>query len=188
MLMNLILITGMPGARKSDVSRLMASYGNTTFNMSHIIAQELKASGLAHTPDNYHKCAQEMRSFHGPEILAKRTLEQLRNVSERIKIIDGIRTPEELSYFRSQSDFCRLVLVHASRRSRHERMRSRSGPELQNESQLESLDRQNLQLGLAEVMADSDYVIINGNYLGQDLTQTTYLVYRAIIEELIPVE
>ena len=188
MAMNLILITGMPGARKSDVSRLMASYGNTTFNMSDIITQELKALGRAPTPDNYHKCAQEMRSFYGPEILAKRTLEQLRDMSERIRIIDGIRTPEELIYFRSQSDFCRLVLVHASRRSRHERMRSRSGPELQSEAQLESLDRQNLQLGLAEVMADSEYVIINGNYLGQDLMQTTSLVYRAIIEELMLVD
>jgi dephospho-CoA kinase len=181
--MNLILLTGMPGARKSDISRLMASYGHMSFNMSDIITRQLDLLSINKTPDNYHKCANEMRSNRGPEVLARLTAECLGESVASLKIVDGIRTMDELSFFRAHCTFCCLVLVHASRRSRHNRMRSRSGPELQSDLQLEMLDRQNLDLGIAQVMAEADYIISTEGYLGHDLTTATSLIYRAILEE-----
>lgn len=182
--MNLILITGMPGARKSDVANILVSYGNVKFNMSDIIRQELDRLGMDPTPDNYHGVATQMRRSYGPDVLARQTLENLQYCPERFKVIDGLRTPGELHCFRENTSFVRLVAVHASRRRRYDRIRKRSGRELQALSQLERQDRQNLDLGVAELMALADYVIINGDYIGLSLEEATLTVYQSILTDL----
>lgn len=181
--MDTILITGMPGARKSDVANLLSSYGHKKLNMSSVIREIIDQKGLEPSPDNYYYVGQRLRQEFGKDIIARKTLDSLRmeRSDETMVIIDGLRNRDEFEYFKSQCKRCWLVSVIASPNARYSRMRKRSGHELQSMNDLLRLDQQNIELGVPELMCMADYAIISEDYHGLSLNHMIDRIHKLII-------
>lgn len=179
----IVAITGMPGARKSDAAKIFREFGCQIFNMSSIIREEILKINEIPNPSNYHRIGVKLRKQYGPAIIAKRTLSRIPNEG-LFCVIDGIRSVEEVEFFRNNSDYFRTVCVHAARSVRFSRMRERSGPELDTQEDLVHQDYNDLCLGLGRVIALSDFMIINGNYTSSPFEEEVKKVYCLIAEEI----
>jgi dephospho-CoA kinase len=178
----IIAITGMPGARKSDATAIFAGFGISTFNMSTLIREEILKAGEVPTTEAYNHMGLELRIQYGADILAKRTLFRLPSALP-FCIVDGVRTRAEVEYFCSNTTFFRVVCIHASQKTRFARMRARSGRELQEHEDLIRQDNENLALGLGEVIALADYVVIIGNYCEQPFQEAIKNIYNHLLQE-----
>lgn len=160
----IIGITGMPGAKKTIISKLLSQKCKIPyFQLSETVKQELESLKLDKTPPNYWKVAIELRKQYGSDVIAKRCWERVRG-TEGIIILDGIRNSAEVKFLKSVSDFLILVSVHSSPSTRFERVIKKEDKFFNTYSRLSKLDNHNLKLGIGEVIALADYVVINEMY------------------------
>jgi dephospho-CoA kinase len=182
----IIGITGMPGAKKTMVAKLLSKYGIPYFTISSILREELINRGLEPTPENYAKLAKEMREKFGEEILAKKAWEFIKSsIPSKVIIIDGIRSPEEVSFFKNIARHFLLLLVHASPSTRFKRFKRRKHSFIRTIEQFKAQEESNLELGIGEVIAQADYVIINESYFKESLKKQVDMFYR-FLERKVP--
>ena len=81
--------------------------------------------GLPLTDENLGNVGNALRAREGPEAVAKRTFELARRSGKDLVVIDGLRSKEEVEFFRDNSDDFRLVEVSASEEARLSRIANR---------------------------------------------------------------
>lgn len=176
----IIGITGMPGAKKTSVAKIMSSYGIPYFTLSSILNKELAVRGIDPTPINYARLASELRKNFGEDILARRIWRSIKvnAVKTDTIIIEGIRSPAEVHFFHTVGKCFFLVLVHSSPETRFRKFKQKKHPFLNTLEQLESQDKTNLELGIGEVIAQADYVIINESYYEKSIKDQVRNLYQ----------
>jgi dephospho-CoA kinase len=103
-----------------------------------------------------------MRTSHGPDVWARRTLELVERNAD-VVVIDGLRSHAELAVFREElGENFLVVLVHCPDELRLERVTSRGRDDdtMSREAFLER-DARELSWGLDEVISDADVIIDN---------------------------
>ena len=95
-----VLLTGMPGAGKSIVSSLAKDMGIPVINMGDIVREETERRGLKPSITNMLRVADELRQIYGPHAIALLTLKRLHEVSACTVVVDGVRSIEEVEYFK----------------------------------------------------------------------------------------
>ncbi len=180
---NIVAITGMPGARKSDVARYFGECGIVSANMSTVLRQEVDREGLSPTSQHYHSTALRLRQDYGEDVLAERTLPALKE-PEPYCVVDGIRTSAEANYFASRCQIFRILGIHANQDVRFARMRSRSGKDLLDWQSLVAQDEHNFDLGVGTILAKADYIIINGAYVELSLRDAVKVINSHILKEI----
>lgn len=178
-------ITGMPGAKKTDVAKILSGYGMPYFTLSSILRQELANRKLEPTPPNYAKVALELRRRFGQDFLVKRAW---KSITSRVTIVDGIRSPKEMEFLRNAADHFFLVLVHASPETRFGRFKQSKNPFLSTRKQFDAQEKDNLKIGLGEVSAQADYVIINESYCKKSLEDQVDDLYKFLQKKVPEIE
>jgi len=181
----IIGITGMPGAKKTDVAKILSNYGIPYFTLSSILFQELAKRKLEPTPPNYAKLASELRKKFGQDFLAKQAW---KSVTSKVTIIDGIRSPKEVDFLRNAADYFFLVLVHASPETRFRRFKQSKNPFLSTREQFDAQEKDNLKIGVGEVSVQADYVIINESYCRKSLKDQVDALYRFLQNKVPGIE
>jgi dephospho-CoA kinase len=102
----LIGLTGTNGAGKGETAAFFKARGYAYASLSDILRDELRARGLEATRDNLIRTGNELRMTHGPDVLARRTMEKVSGPT----VIDSIRNTREVAYFRAQAGFILLAL------------------------------------------------------------------------------
>ena len=74
--MKLIIVTGMPGAGKSEVADAFRRNGHPIIVMGDVIRKETKRRGLEANRENTKKIALELRVKGGPGAVAKQCIEE----------------------------------------------------------------------------------------------------------------
>jgi len=123
--LKIIGFVGMPGSGKSVASDIARSIGLEVVVMGDIIRHEAERLCLAPTDDNLGLVGNMLRAHEGSEAVAKRTLEKAKRSGKDIVVIDGLRSRDEVEFFRAYSDYFRLVEVHASAEARLKRIADR---------------------------------------------------------------
>lgn len=123
--MKIIGFVGMPGSGKSVASNVARIDGLEVVVMGDIIRGEAARLGLPPTDENLGNVGNMLRAREGPKAVAKRTLELARGSGKDLVVIDGLRSKEEVEFFRKNSDDFRLVEVCASAESRLNRIANR---------------------------------------------------------------
>lgn len=123
--MKIIGFVGMPGSGKSVASNVARIVGLEVVVMGDIIRGEAARLGLPPTDENLGNVGNMLRAREGPKAVAKRTLELARGSGKDLVVIDGLRSKEEVEFFRKNSDDFRLVEVCASAESRLNRIANR---------------------------------------------------------------
>lgn len=160
--LKLIGLTGPNGAGKGEAAKYFVKKSYEYFSLSDEIREELKKNGLEINRDNLIKKGNELRERFGPDILAKRVISKIKDKA----VIDSIRNPAEIEYFRKFEDFI-LICIDAPVLLRFQRVMKRGKKESADnlyefikKEQQEMSNRENSQQ-LLTCMKMADYTVIN---------------------------
>jgi dephospho-CoA kinase len=162
----LIGLTGTNASGKGEAAAFFMGRGFTYFSQSDVIRDELRQKNLEPTRDNLIREGNELRQRFGPDILARRVMDKVTGDS----IIDSIRNPSEIEYWRIQGNFI-LLAIDAPVEVRFQRAVSRGRDESAasiedfkaKEDQEKTRDRMAQQLETCMRMAD--FLILNDGTL-----------------------
>lgn len=149
----------MPGSGKSVVSATARSLGLKVVVMGDVIREEAESRGIEKTPRSLGDLMLALRKEEGNDVVAKRCLSKVSG--EDVAVIEGVRSLEELNYFRRNAQVC-LLAVHASPNTRFQRLLKRGRPDDPKDlATFNERDMRELQVGIGSVIALADKVFIN---------------------------
>ena len=173
----IVVFTGMPGSGKSEAVRLALERGLQVLRMGDAVWDEVRRQGLPLEAGQVGRVANEMRTSHGADIWARRTLESVDRMADVI-IIDGVRSRAELDAFEEElgADFY-LVLIDCPDDLRMERVTSRGrDDDTMSPEAFRARDERELSWGLGEVLASADVVIPNTGTVEELRTRVSELL------------
>ena len=155
-------VAGMPGAGKATVREIVGEMGYPIIVMGDEVRRETARRGLPPTPENVGMVMLKLREEEGPAAVAKRCLPRVMEAEGEVVLIDGIRSLHEVEEFRKHFPNFVLIAIHASPKTRFQRLfrRGRSDDPKDWQTFLER-DRRELSVGLGDVIATADYLIVN---------------------------
>jgi len=159
--MKFILIAGMPGAGKSiAVAIAREKFNLPVYVMGDVVREEALNMYGTISPETMLKTAEALRREHGPDYVAVKTYERISGEHE-VVVIDGVRSLEEVEFFKRKGEVV-IVAIHASPKTRFKRLlaRGRAG-DPKTWEEFVNRDRVELGLGLGNVIALADYVVVN---------------------------
>ncbi len=102
----IIGLTGKFAAGKGTVADMLIARGFVYHSLSDVLREELARRGVAESRTSLMALGNELRAAEGPDALAQRILERLRD--GRDHLVDSIRTPAEVATLRKLPDFTLL--------------------------------------------------------------------------------
>lgn len=167
--MKLIVVTGMPGAGKSEVADyLQRRYGIPVVVMGDVIREEARRRGLEPDSANTKSIMLELRERDGPSAIAIRCVGKLKEMDNPIVVIEGCRSLAEVDVFRKFAEHAVIVCVHSSPATRFERLRSRGREDAPSSYEVfKERDMREISVGLGGVIALADIMLVNEGTLSQ---------------------
>jgi len=161
--MKILLVTGMPGAGKGELLNVARSMGIPFLRMGDIVREFHCESGAEAEGLSVGQVANRERELHGKDIWAKRAIEKM---SGELFLVDGCRSMDEVRSYRGLSDQVYIIGIHASPEIRYERLVKRGREDApSNLSEFDERDNRELGWGLGNVIALSDFLIVNDSDL-----------------------
>ncbi len=161
----ILAITGMPGSGKTTVSSILTkALSCPIIFMGSVVRDEVKRRGLPLESEIIEKVAKELRKEKGPNAVALMVLDKVNTLfssGEKCVTVDGVRSIDEVKIFSRIGNVC-IIGVHACPSKRLERLlfRGRKG-DVRDEKEFTIRDKYNLDLGIGNVIALSDFMIVN---------------------------
>ncbi|MCB9799478.1 MAG: AAA family ATPase [Candidatus Omnitrophica bacterium] len=118
----IIGLTGKNGSGKGEAAKFLKERGFHYYSLSDVLREEAQKANLPVTRDNLVKLGNELRSCHGPSVLAEKVFSRLD--PEKNYVVDSVRHPSEVEVFRRRNDFF-LAAIDASQEIRFERIKKR---------------------------------------------------------------
>jgi len=158
--MKIIVTTGMPGAGKEEFLKICQARGAKVIRMGDVVRAKAKEFGLDSSDASVGTLANEERKRYGMDVWAKRTIPL---VGGDLVVIDGTRGPDEVRAFkRAFGEDLKVVAIHSSEKTRLDRLKGRGRPDSPATlDEFETRERRELAWGLGEVIACSDYMVVN---------------------------
>jgi dephospho-CoA kinase len=155
------------------VKYLTEKLGFTSFSLSSIVHDELRKKGVKEfTRRTLQDVGDELRRRYGGEILARRIIEVLKKQNKHHVVIEGIRNPAEIEFFKKNQNFI-LIGVKSDRELRFKRLLSRNKEwDPKNYNDFLKVDRRDLGVGqgksgqqVGKCLTYCDYTLINNKDL-----------------------
>lgn len=166
--MTIFGFTGKPWSGKSEAVLIAKQKNIPVIRMGDFVWNEVKKRNLSINSENVGHVAQEMRDEHGSTIWAKKTVDVINELtSGETVVIDGIRSMEEVDYFRSHlSDPFQLVAITASDELRYNRAKLRNREDdSTSETAIRNRDAREKKWGIDQVIEAADIIIGNESTL-----------------------
>lgn len=177
--MKIIIITGMPGAGKSEVADAFSNAGYPLIIMGDVIREETRKRGMEANPENTKKVMLDLRKKHGPGAVATYCLDGLCNQESNIIVIEGCRSIAEIDVFDDYADEVVIVCVHASPKLRFSRLQERNRDDAPSTWEIfRERDIREISVGLGGVIALSDIMLVNEGTLDEIRTASKDLVTK----------
>jgi dephospho-CoA kinase len=160
--LRIIIITGMPGAGKSEVAQAFRDIGIPVIVMGDVVREETRKRGLDTNPENTRKIMLELREKNGLGAIAKHCLNHLQHLESDAVVIEGCRSIAEIDVFDDYADEVTVICVHSSPKVRYARLRNRNRPDAPPTwDNFRERDVREISVGLGGVIALSDIMLIN---------------------------
>jgi dephospho-CoA kinase len=127
--MKIIGFVGLPGSGKGEASQIARQQGLAVVVMGDVIRQEAARLGMEPTDQNLGRIGTALRASHGPDAVAKKTLEKAIATGGEVVVVDGLRSREEADFFRAHADEFHLVEVCAPVQARLKWLAARGRPD-----------------------------------------------------------
>ena len=174
-------VAGMPGSGKGVFRRTVQKMGYPVVIMGDVVREEVKRRNLKPTPENLGKTMLTLRDLDGPAVVAKQCIPKLEKATERIVVVDGVRSLAEVEEFKKHFPNFILITIHASPKARYQRLsrRKRSDDPTNWETFMER-ERRELGVGMGDVIAAADQTIVNEGTSAQLKTEI-----RQVMKEIL---
>ncbi len=199
-------VTGLPGSGKSIISRIAKKDGIHSISMGDVIRKEAEKQNCTTG-----EAAVNLRKKYGNNVVADRCIQEIykhsrkrnkkktpvkkmhksnnryappkkyKKIEQDIYIIEGIRSPQEVQYFRKRFKNFKIIAIHSNPEERFNRLirRKRSDDSPDYKVFLER-DRRELDFGIGEVIALADYMLINEGHIQKFKTSVRVLIQNEI--------
>lgn len=162
--MKVIGISGLPGSGKNLISTKASEKGFIVVNMGDCVREE----SLKRNEDS-RVTAVKLREEYGKYVVANLTIQKIKeltrnidDLSNKVIIVEGIRSPYEVNLFKSHFDDFKILSVFSSPQIRFERLKLRKRKDDSVDYKIfEKRDKDELDFGIGTVIATSDFLIIN---------------------------
>ncbi|HTH23445.1 MAG TPA: AAA family ATPase [Nitrososphaeraceae archaeon] len=169
-------LTGMPGAGKSTLAKLLIKKGMPVVIMGDAVREAAKRANLEMTDANLGNLMIRLRKEKGSGAIAYLVLDRIRSIivsspNMNAIIVDGIRNIEEMKVLGSLGAV-KLLAIHGSSlvRFKHVKARARSdAPD--KEDDFSERDRRELTVGISEAIALADESVSNNTLTIDQLGQ-----------------
>jgi len=157
----LIAVVGMPGSGKSLISKAAANLNLPVYSCGDVIREEAIKNGLPLTHENLSKIMIKIREKNGEAAVVKKIIPKILMEKNSIVVVEGIRSRAEVEELKKHFKV-KVLAVHSSPKARFERLKMR-GREDDPKTYMEfsSRDEKELKLGIGEVIALADKIIVN---------------------------
>ena len=160
--MKLVIITGMPGAGKSEVAEAFKNKSVPVIVMGDVVREETRQRGLEVNHENTKKVMLDLRKIDGPGAIAKRCVETIKSTSSDLVVIEGCRSIAEIDVFDDYADKVDIVCIHSSPATRFSRLKDRGRKDApQDWVTFRERDLREIGVGLGGVIALSTIMIVN---------------------------
>lgn len=161
----IICLTGMPGAGKTVVAEVARSMGLKVYSMGDVVREEVLKEKGGLSWEDIKRAMFELRAKEGPRAVAKRVLKFMMSEKWDVAVIEGVRSLDEVEEFKSVGKVI-VLAIHSSPMDRYVRLknRAREGDPKSYEEMMER-DLKELSLGLGNVIALADFMIVNDGSL-----------------------
>ena len=177
--MKVIGFCGLPGSGKSTAIDAIREIG-VVVTMGDVIRNEAKKRGTLTNDENLGKIARELRDDNGPEIIAEKCVELIKNLNADIIFVDGVRSSHEVNVFRKHWKFP-LIAITLDEKSRFTRLYERGrSDDPKTLSDLKLRDAREISFGIKSVVDDAEYKISNDSTVDELIRKTRRLVSRII--------
>ena len=177
--MKLVIITGMPGAGKGEIAEAFQTAGIPVIVMGDIIREETRRRGLDPNPENTKTVMLDLRAKDGLGAIALKCLEDLKQQTSDVVVIEGCRSIAEIDVFDDFAEEVKIICVHSAPNVRFNRLRNRGRDDApQKWATFRERDLREISVGLGAVIALSDIMLINEGTI-EELRELA----RAIVEE-----
>ncbi len=161
-------LAGMPGSGKSLVVETARELGYTIVIMGDVIREETLSRGLELTPQNVGKVMLQLRADGGNTVVAQKCIPKIEKQAGNKVLIDGLRSLYEVDLFKTNFPKFSVVAVHASPEARFNRLFSRRrSDDPSGWAVFHERDMRELGVGLGNVIAVSEQMIVNDNSIGE---------------------
>ncbi|MHA1154971.1 MAG: AAA family ATPase [Candidatus Heimdallarchaeota archaeon] len=182
-----LAVTGAQGSGKSVFTNIAKDkYNIPTYRLGNIIIKECKKRGLEINGRNMGKMSSVLRYEGGKQVIASKAISAIQKDLEKkpkLLIIDGIRSYEELSYFREKLNDVRLVAIMTSLKKRKQRVENRKRIDLGTLGDFEEREQRELAFGLGDVITKADYFILNENINKEEFVKQIESLLKRILDE-----
>ena len=176
-------LAGMPGSGKSVVVRVAKERRYALVVMGDIVREEAERRGLKPNPENIGKIMLELRRTEGPAVIAERCIPKIEHATQHKVIIDGIRSLDEIEEFRNHIPRFSLIAVHSSPETRFKRLyHRRRSDDPGNWEIFHKRDMRELSVGLGNVIAVAEYIIVNEGML-ETVEEKVGEIFRRVEEK-----
>ena len=177
-------IAGMPGSGKGVFRRTVQRLGYPVVTMGDEVRAEVKRRHLKPTPENLGRTMLNLRELEGPAAIAKRCIPKIEKATERLVVIDGIRSLVEVEEFKKHFTNFVLVAIHTNPKTRYKRLvrRRRSDDPRDWETFMER-DLRELGIGMGAVISVADHVIVNEGTLDELKTKIRQVLVKVLCDD-----
>jgi dephospho-CoA kinase len=173
-------LSGMPGSGKSIVANVAKNMGFGIIVMGDIVREETQRRGLLLTPKNIGEVMFDLRMKGGKNIIAKSCIPKIKEISHEKVIIDGLRSLYEIELFKKHFSTFNLIGVHSSPETRYNRLNKRErSDDSKDRKVFQERDIRELNVGLGNVIAMADYLLINENNI-EEIKSKSYEILQRI--------
>jgi dephospho-CoA kinase len=161
--MIVIGVAGMRAAGKSIVNESARELGVNSMEMRSIVVEMMREKGIEITNRSLREFADELRKKEGYDIVARKTIERVKDMKGRAVVVNGIRGYEELKRFREAfGDNFILIGIFAPQKMRFDRVMKRNlSEDPKSWEEFVWADEKELDWGVADSFAFSNYMIVN---------------------------
>jgi len=177
-------VTGMPGSGKGVVREIVREYGFPVVVMGDEVRAEAARRNLEPTPENLGKLMLQIRAEEGPGVLARRCIPKIRALDAEVVVVDGLRSPHEVKEFRKVFPKFKVIAIHASPKTRFQRLLRRGrSDDPKDWKTFYMRDQRELSVGIGEVIATADYMIVNEGSIEELEAQLKQIIKKVIGDE-----
>ena len=160
--MRLVIITGMPGAGKGEIAEAFQTVGVPVIVMGDVIREETRRRGLEPNPENTKIVMLDLRAKDGLGAIALRCLDNLKQQTSDIVVIEGCRSVAEIDVFDDFAEEVKIICAHSAPNVRFDRLRNRGRDDAPQEwATFRERDLREISVGLGAVIALSDIMLVN---------------------------
>lgn len=160
--MKVICITGMPGAGKNEVAKFFEEKDIPIVHMGDVVREEARRRRERITPENLGRISLELRKKFGEEEIARRCFERIGKIKSDVIVIEGIRSLEEIAFFREKLRNVYTIAVHSGQKARFLRLKKRGrGDDAKRWKEFEERDLRELGYGMGSAIALADFLLMN---------------------------